>query len=77
MIALLNSGEYFMEGCEDINEFLFNYAEYVGGGDLRVLKILINSNAMSTSELVDYINKYFCSYNETINEIYEAGKKIY
>lgn len=77
MIALLNNGEYFIDGCESINEFLITYATYIGAIDIKVLKILIDSNEMSTKELVNYINDNAHSHNDKIVEIYEIDKKIY
>lgn len=77
MVALLNNGQYFIDGCENINEFLIAYAKYIGAIDLKVFKILADSNAMSTKELVEYINDNTHSYDDKIVEIYEVGKKIY
>lgn len=77
MIALLNNGQYFIDGCENINEFLIAYAEYIGAIDTKVFKILADSNKMSTEELVKYINCNIHSWDDEIDEIYEVGKKIY
>lgn len=77
MIALLNSNGYFIDGCENINEFLIAYVEYIGSIDKRVFKILADSNKMSTEELIEYINDNVYSYEDKIVEIYEIGKKIY
>lgn len=77
MIALLNSGCYFIDGCENINEFLIAYVEYIGSIDKKVFKILADSNKMSTEELIEYINDNTYSYDDKISEIYEVGKKIY
>lgn len=77
MIALLNDGYYFMDGCKNINEFLISYVEYDGAIDTKVFKILANSNEMSTEELIEYINDNMYSYDNKIVEIYEVGKKVY
>ena len=77
MVALLNNGQYFIDGCDNINEFLIAYAKYIGAIDIKILKILADSNAMSTKELVDFINKNIHSRDDEIVEIYEIGKKIY
>lgn len=75
MIALLDNEEYFVSGDDNINDFLIAYADYIGL-DMKIFKILANSNEMTTNELVSYINRY-CNRNEEIIEIYEVGKKIY
>lgn len=77
MIALLNNNGYFIDGCENINEFLIAYVEYIGSVDKKVFKILADSNKMSTEELIKYINDNTYSYEDKIAEIYEIGKKIY
>ena len=77
MIALLNNGQYFIDGCESIKEFLISYVEYIGAVDKKVFTILANSNEMSTEELIEYINRSVYSYDDKIIEIYEVGKKIY
>ena len=77
MIALLNNGHFFIDGCENINEFLIAYVEYIGAVDKKVFTILANSNEMSTEELIEYINDNTYSYEDKIVEIYEIGKKIY
>lgn len=77
MIAILNNGYYFEKDCNDINRFLISYVEYIGSLDKRVFEILVNSNAMSTSELIEYINDNTYSYNDKIIDIYEVGKQIY
>ena len=75
MIALLGNYEYFIDGNSNIRDFLISYANYIGL-DMKVFNILANSGEMSHKELVEYINR-FCNANETINEIYEIGKKFY
>ena len=77
MIALLNSSGHFIDGYENINEFLIAYVEYIGSIDKKVFKILADSNKMSTEELIKYINDNVYSYEDKIAEIYEIGKKIY
>lgn len=77
VVALLNSGCYFINGCENINEFLIAYVEYIGIIDRKVFKILADSNKMSIEELIKYINDNVFSYDDKILEIYEVGKKIY
>ena len=77
MIALLNDGYYFMNGCKNINEFLISYAEYDGAIDTKVFKILANSNEMSIEELIEYINDNIYSYDNKIVEIYEVGEQLY
>lgn len=77
MIALLNNGQYFIDGCDNVCDFLIAYAEYIGGIDMKVFKILSNSSQMSTEELVKYINDNSYSYEDEITEIYEVGKKVY
>lgn len=77
MIALLNNCGYFIDGCENINEFLIAYVEYIGSVDKKVFKILSDSNEMSTKELIQYINDNVYSYEDKIAEIYELGKKIF
>ena len=77
MIALLNSGYYFIGGHENINDFLIAYAKYIGNIDMKVFEILANSNEMSTEELIKYINDNCYSSEEEITDIYELSKKIY
>ena len=77
MIALLNDGYYFVDGCKNINEFLISYVEYDGAIDAKVFKILANSNEMSTEELIEYINDNMYSYDNKIVKIYEVGKREY
>lgn len=77
MIALLNDGGHFIDGCENINQLLIDYVEYVGFVDKKVFSILVDSNKMSTKELVEYINDNVYSSTDKIIEIYEIGKKIY
>lgn len=77
MIALLNSSGYFIDGNENINEFLIAYVEYIGSINKKIFKILVDSNEMSTEELIKYINDNTYSYEDKIVEIYEVGKKIY
>ena len=77
MIAILNNGRYFMDGYENINEFLITYVEYIGSIDKKVFKILADSNKMSTEELIEYINDNTYSYDDRIVEIYELSKKLY
>lgn len=77
MIALLGNGTYFIDACDNINEFLIAYAKYNGGIDMKVFQILANSNEMSTKELVKYINDHTYSYDEEITEIYKVTEKIY
>lgn len=77
MIALLNNNYYFISGCESVGEFLIAYVEYTGNIDKKVFKILVDSNEMSTKELIEYINNNVYSYDDKILEIYEVGKKIY
>lgn len=76
MIAILNSG-HFMDGYENIKDFLIAYVEYIGSIDKKVFKILVDSNEMSTEELIEYINDNTYSYEDKIQEVYELGKKIY
>ena len=77
MIALLNcvDDSYYISGTENIEEFLLEYADYIGI-NLKVFEILVRSGEMSTRELVEYINRN-CYPNEVINEIYEIGRKIF
>lgn len=77
MIILLNGGYYFEKDCDNINKSLISYVEYIGLPDKRVFEILANSNAMSTDELIKYINDNVYSYEDKIVEVYEVGKKIY
>ena len=77
MIALMNNGQYFIDGCNNVNDFLIAYAGYIGSIDIRVFEILVNSNQMSTEELVKYINDNAYSWKEEITDIYELSKKIY
>lgn len=78
MIALLNGGRHFISDYADnINDFLIDYASYIGASDMKVFKILANSNEMSTEELIEYINENAYSYEDKIAEIHELGKKIY
>lgn len=77
MIAILNNGGHFIDGYENINEFLIAYVEYVGAIDIKVFKILVDSNEMSKEELIKYINDNVYSYDDKIVEIYEVSKKIY
>ena len=77
MIAILKNGGHFMDGYENINEFLIAYVEYIGSIDKKAFKILVDSNEMSTEELIEYINDNTYSYEDKIQEIYELGKKIY
>lgn len=77
MIALLNGSGYFIDSCKSVDEFLIAYAEYIGAIDMKVFKILINSNEMSTKELIGYINSNIYSFEDKIEEIYELGNKIY
>lgn len=75
MIVLLDDGTYFYDDKTDIRDFLISYASYIGL-DMRIFRILAKSGEMSTSELVEYINKV-CHTYENISEIYEVGKKVY
>lgn len=77
MVALLRNNEYFIGGHKNINEFLTAYAEHIGAVDMKVFRVLANSNEMSTKELVEYINNQSYSWEDEIAEIYEIGKKIY
>lgn len=77
MIALLNSGQYFVLWTESICDFLLEYAKYIGSIDTKVFKILTDSNKMSTEELVEYINNNSYSCDEEIVEIYRVGEKVY
>lgn len=78
MIALLNGGRHFISDYADnINDFLIDYASYIGACDMKVLKILVNSNEMSTEELIEYINENAYSYEDKIAEIYELGATIF
>lgn len=76
MIALLSNGEYIINGCDNINDFLIEYVSYLGCMDTKVFKILVHSNEMTVNELVEYINRH-CYPDEDIVEIYELGKKFY
>ena len=73
MIALLNYGTYFVDGQENVKDFLISYANYIGL-DMKIFTILADSDEMSTKDLVEYLNRY-CGTNEEILEIYEIGKK--
>lgn len=75
MIALIDNESYFIDGQENVRDFLISYANYIGL-DMKIFRILANSGEMATKDLVEYINRYCCSY-ETITEIYEIGKKLY
>jgi hypothetical protein len=78
MIALLNSGCYFISDYADnINDFLIDYASYIGALDMKVFKILVSSNEMSIKELIEYINNNAYSHDDKIMEIYELGKNIF
>lgn len=78
MIALLNGGRHFISDYADnINDFLIDYASYIGACDMKVFKILVNSNEMSTEELIEYINENAYSHEDEIVEIYELGATIF
>lgn len=77
MIALLVNGGHFVDDYENINDFLIAYVEYVGCVDKKIFKILVDSNKMSTEELIEYINDNTYSYDDKIEEIYKIGEKIY
>lgn len=78
MIALLDGGRYFISDYADnINDLLIDYASYIGAIDMRVFKILVNSNEMSTDELIEYINQHAYSYEDKIVSIYELGTIIF
>ena len=78
MIALLNSGCYAANDYVDnINDFLVNYASHIGAIDMKVFRILVSSNEMSTEELIEYINDNVYSYEDKIVEIYKLGDQIY
>lgn len=77
MMALLKNNGHFIDGCENIKDFLIAYVEYAGSIDKKVFKILVDSNKMSTEELIEYINDNTYSYDDKIEEIYEIGKKLY
>ena len=78
MIALLNSGHYFISDyAENINDLLIDYASYIGAVNMRVFKILVNSNEMSTEELIKYINEDAYSYEDKIISIYKLGEIIF
>ena len=76
MIALLDSGFYYIDGQENVKDFLISYANYIGL-NMKIFKILANSEEMSVKELVEYINNYCYSGEDAISEIYEVGKKLY
>ena len=76
MIALLNGDKHYMCCCKDIKDFLVAYAIHIGGIDTKVFEILVNSNQMSTEELIKYINDNVYSWEDEITEIYEVGEKI-
>lgn len=76
MIALLNSGSYYIDGQENVKDFLISYARHIGF-DMKVFGILANSGEMSVQELVEYINNHCWSGDDGIDEIYELGKKFY
>ena len=78
IIALLKDGHYFIsEYADNINDFLIDYASYIGALDMRIFKILVNSNEMSTKELTEYVNANVYSIEDTIVEIYELGTNIF
>lgn len=76
MIALLKSGSYYIDGQENVKDFLISYARHIGF-DMKVFGILANSGEMSVQELVEYINNHRCAGDDGIDEIYEIGKKHY
>lgn len=76
MIALIKNDSYFIDGSDNIDDFLIAYAEYIGLTDMKAFKILVNSKEMSTKELTEYINNR-SSWDDEIVEIYEIGKKFY
>lgn len=75
MIALLDDYTYFYDDTTNVRDFLISYANYVGV-DMKIFNILANSGEMSCEELINYINR-FCHTSDTINEIYEIGRKLY
>ena len=78
MIALLDSGYYVANDYVDnINDFLVNYVSHIGAIDMKIFRILVNSNEMSTEELIEYINNNVLSYEDRILEVYELGNQIY
>lgn len=76
MIALLSSGSYFIDGQENVKDFLISYAKHIGF-DMKIFGILANSGEMSVKELVEYINNNCWSGDDGIDEIYEIGKRLY
>lgn len=77
MMALSNDDKHFASCCIGIKDFLIAYARHIGNIDMKVFEILVNSNEMSTEELVKYINDNSYSREDEITEIYEVGKKVY
>ena len=78
MIALLNSGYYVANDyVGNINDFLVNYISHIGAIDMKIFRILVSSNEMSTEELIEYINDNVLSYEDKILEIYKLGNQIY
>ena len=76
MIALLNEGKYFVnQETNDVKDFLISYASWIGL-DVKIFIILVNSNELTTEELIKYINDN-CGYNEEICEIFEIKNKKY
>lgn len=75
MIALLDDDKYFYDDKCTVREFLVSYAEYLGF-DMKIFRVLANSEEMEVEDLVRYINRY-ASYDESIKEVYEIGKKLY
>lgn len=76
MIAILNRS-YYMNGCDNIKDFLIAYVEYIGCNDTKAFRILANSDEMSVEELVSYINNNCYDYDDRIVEIYTLNKKLY
>lgn len=76
MIAIIGEDKiYINQEVDNVKDFLISYAEYIYI-DTKIFKILVKSNELTTSELVDYINDN-CGYEENIQEIFEIKNKIY
>ena len=77
MIAILNDCGYFMDGHDNVRDFLVAYVENIGIIDVKAFRILASSIEMTVEELINYINSNCYNYGYKIAEIYELGKKYY
>lgn len=76
MIALINGDKYFInQEINNIKDFLIDYVADIGL-DVKIFTILVNSNELTTEELIKYINDN-CGYEEEIYEIFEIKNKVY